>query len=118
MNLHLYIPGLSAHLECCLKGAIFGNVIWYWNQNTSVKDFTNLMSEFAKHLKNRGHEMTEIEKMMLEAAKRIDSGEKSNGKNVRRYRRRTTQRRYMCTSNITHVTFPKPRSERLMKRSS
>jgi hypothetical protein len=27
MNLHLYIPGLSAHPEGCLKGTIFGNAI-------------------------------------------------------------------------------------------
>jgi hypothetical protein len=38
------------------------------------------MSEFANHLKNRGHKMTEIERMMLEAAKRINRGEKSNSK--------------------------------------
>jgi hypothetical protein len=35
------------------------------------------MTKFATHLKNRGHTMTEIEKNMLEAAKRIDSGQRT-----------------------------------------
>jgi hypothetical protein len=38
------------------------------------------VADFAKHLKNRGHEMTEVETMMLEASKRIDNGDKSNSK--------------------------------------
>jgi hypothetical protein len=38
------------------------------------------MSEFAKHQKNRGHKTIEIDRMMLEAAKIIDSGETSNSK--------------------------------------
>jgi hypothetical protein len=38
------------------------------------------MADFAKHLKNRGHEMTQVETMMLEAAKRIDNGGESNSK--------------------------------------
>jgi hypothetical protein len=75
-NLHLYIPGLSTHPNGCLKGTIFGNTIRYWNQNTHITDFTRLMADFALHLKNRGHEMNEIETTMLEAAKRIDSGDK------------------------------------------
>jgi hypothetical protein len=53
MNLHLYIPGLSTHPEDCLKGTIFGNAIRYWNQNTHFGSFTNLMADFAQHLKNR-----------------------------------------------------------------
>jgi hypothetical protein len=78
LNLHLYIPGLSAHPDGCLKGTIFGNAIRYWHQNSHIQNFTKLMSEFATHLQNRGHAMNLIEKIMMEAADRIDSGEMSN----------------------------------------
>jgi hypothetical protein len=80
MNLHLYIPGLSAHPEGCLKGTIFGNTIRYWNQNTHIGSFTNLMADFAQHLENRGHDRLAIKTIMHEAAKRIDNGTQSNNK--------------------------------------
>jgi hypothetical protein len=76
MKLHLYIPVLSAHPEGCLKGTIFGNAIRYCHQNMHIINFTNLMAEFVKHLKNRGHEMMKVQTMMLEASKRIDNGDK------------------------------------------
>jgi hypothetical protein len=103
MNLHLYIPGLSAHPEGCLKGTIFGNAIRYWHQNTHIINFKNLMAEFAKHLKKRGHKMTEVETMMLEAAKRLDNGDKSNSKNRKNYRKQATRKRCTYTGNITLV---------------
>jgi hypothetical protein len=80
MNLHLYIPGLSSHPAGCLKGTIFGDATQYWNQNTHIGSFTNLMDDFAQHLKNRGHDMSAVETIMLEAAKRIDNVIQSNNK--------------------------------------
>jgi hypothetical protein len=80
MNLHLYIPGLSAHPAGCMKGTIFGNTIRYWNQNTNIGSFTQLMADFALHLENRGHDRLAIKTIMHEAAKRIDNGTQSNNK--------------------------------------
>jgi hypothetical protein len=112
-NLHLYIPGISAHPDGCLNGTIFGNAIQYWNQNTHITDFTNLMADHALHLKSRGHEMTEIEATMLEAAKRIDGGEKSNNKKRKEIKNKATQKHYIYTGNITHVILRKTQLERL-----
>jgi hypothetical protein len=55
----------------------------YWNQNTHITDFIKLMADFALHLKNRRHKMIEIEMIMLEASKRIDSGNNSNNNNIK-----------------------------------
>jgi hypothetical protein len=101
MNLHLYIPGLSAYPEGCLNGTILGSAIIYLHQNIHINDFMKLMAEFAKHLKSRGHEMREIETMKLEAAKRIDSGGKSNSKNRNNYKTKATQKHCTHTGNIT-----------------
>jgi hypothetical protein len=90
LNLHLYIPGLSAHPDGCLKCTIFGNAIRYWHQNSHIRNFTKLMSEFAIHLQNRGHAMNLIEKLMMEAAEGIDSGEMSNSNKRKTEMKQTT----------------------------
>jgi hypothetical protein len=67
MNLHLYIPGLVAHPSGCLQGAIYGNALRYWQQNTHITDFMTIMAileNFTTHLKNRGHTMILIERIM------------------------------------------------------
>jgi hypothetical protein len=69
MTLHLYSHGLYAHPNGCLIGTIFGKPLRYWQQKTHISEFKTLMANFATHLKNRGHTMTEIEKNMLVAAK-------------------------------------------------
>jgi hypothetical protein len=96
LSLHLYIPGLSAHPDGCLKGTIFRNAIRYWHQNSHIQNFTKLMSEFATHLQNRGHTMNLIEKIMMETAERIDSGEMSNSsKKINTDMKQTTQTLYV-----------------------
>jgi hypothetical protein len=78
----------------------------------------NLMAEFIKHLKNRGHGITEIETMMLEAAKRIDSGRESNKKKAKSSRKKTAQKIYTYTGNITLATSLKTPSGRRTIRPS
>jgi hypothetical protein len=77
-NLHLYIPALSAHPSGCLKGTIFGNLLRYWNQNSNIFDYRSLVQAFSKHLRARGHNITEIETTMLEAAARIENKSTNN----------------------------------------
>jgi len=38
INLHLYLPPLSAHPTSCIKGLIVGNILGYWKQN-NAKEF-------------------------------------------------------------------------------
>jgi hypothetical protein len=82
-NLHLYIPAMSAHPPGCLKGTIFGNLIRYWNQNSNISDYKSLVQAFSKHLQARGHNITEIDRTMLDAATHIEnkSTEQANGPN-------------------------------------
>jgi hypothetical protein len=74
MNLHIYIPGLSAHPDGCLWGKIQRTLLLA----TKYPHQTALMASFTTHLKNRGHTLTEIESIILEAGKRIDRSEQSN----------------------------------------
>jgi hypothetical protein len=112
MNLHMYIPGLSAHPEGSLKGTIFGNSIPYWNQNTHIGSFTNLMADFDQHPKNRGHDRLAVETIMLEAAKRIDNGTQSNNKLQKEEQKKTTQKHFTYIGSITHVISRKMPSGR------
>jgi hypothetical protein len=49
LNLHLYIPPLSAHPQSCLKGLIAGELRRYWIQN-SPTDFQTLVTKFIERL--------------------------------------------------------------------
>jgi hypothetical protein len=72
-NLRLYIPANSVHPPGCFKGIIFGKIIRYWNQNSNIKDYAELVSKFSHHLQARGHNISEAEAIMLEAASHIDN---------------------------------------------
>jgi hypothetical protein len=39
LNLYLYILPLYAHPHSCIKGLITGEILQYWNQNSTPKDF-------------------------------------------------------------------------------
>jgi hypothetical protein len=79
-NLYLYTPANSAHPPGCFKGIIFGNIIPYWNQNINIKYYTELFSKLSDHLQVTGHDISEVEAMMQEAAAHIDSRQKTNTK--------------------------------------
>jgi hypothetical protein len=81
-NLHLYIPALAAPPLGCLKGTLFGNLIRYWNQNSNISNYRSLVQAFSKHLRARGHNITEIETTMLEAAAHIEN-KSTNNKTIR-----------------------------------
>jgi hypothetical protein len=73
-NLHLYIPATSAHPEACFQGTVMGNVIRYWKQNTSIKDFGQLLTQFAERPCRRGHETREVTEGIKKATTYIDEG--------------------------------------------
>jgi hypothetical protein len=70
----LYIPATSTHPEACFQGTVIGNVIRYWKQNTSIKDFGQLLTQFAEHLCRRGHETRKVTEGIEKATKYIDEG--------------------------------------------
>ena len=71
MNLHLYIPSLSAHPESCLKGLVVGNFLRFQKQNTP-ENFQTLLQNFAIHLHARGHSFETIKFQFTRAAKILD----------------------------------------------
>jgi hypothetical protein len=73
-NLHLYIPATSAHPEACFQGTVMANVIHYWKQNTSIKDFGQLLTQFAERLCRRGHETQKVTEGIEIATTYIDEG--------------------------------------------
>jgi hypothetical protein len=84
-TLHVYIPAMSTHPSGSFKGTIFGNLLHCRNQNFNIADCRTLIQAFSTHLQARGHDVTEIEATMLEAAAHIEnkSNNKSNDKTIR-----------------------------------
>ena len=71
MNLHLFLPPLSAHPTSCIKGLIVGNILQYWKQN-NAKEFISCTADFIQQLINRGHSMKLITPHLHNAAAIID----------------------------------------------
>lgn len=67
MNLHLYIPPLSAHPNGVLKSLIFGNLQRYWIQNSCRRDFISAAASFYGHLLNRGYTRETLTPIFQEA---------------------------------------------------
>jgi hypothetical protein len=67
LNLYLYIPPLSAHPNSCLKGLIKGEMNRYWLQN-NPQDFQILLTKFIERLHARGHTITDLAPVLLQAA--------------------------------------------------
>ena len=55
MNLHLYIPPYSAHPSGLFKSIIYSTIRRYWYQNRTWEDLTNIVTQFYRHLLNRGY---------------------------------------------------------------
>jgi hypothetical protein len=72
LNLHLYIPPLSAHPQSCIKGLIAGEIRRYWIQN-SPNDFQTLVRKFIERLHARGHTVNNLTPLLLQAAATLDS---------------------------------------------
>jgi hypothetical protein len=49
-----------------------GNVICYWKKNTSIKDFMQLLFQFAEHICRRGHETQRVTEGIEKATTYID----------------------------------------------
>jgi hypothetical protein len=54
-NLYLYIPPLSTHPISWFKGLIIEEILRYWQQNTSKKDFITTTQLFVECLLKHGH---------------------------------------------------------------
>ncbi len=72
LNLYLYLPPLSAHPPSCLKGLINGKLCRYWTQNTTHEDFQDVLTKFIARLLDRGHMITALAPMLLQAAACLD----------------------------------------------
>jgi hypothetical protein len=72
LNLHLYIPPLSAHPQSCLKGLISGELRRYWLQN-SPTNFQILVTKFIERLHARGHTVEGLLPLLLQAAATLDN---------------------------------------------
>ena len=73
LNLYLYIPPTSAHPTSCFKGLIVGELLRYWNQNSSSEDFINITNNFILRLLQRGHLLRDITPILQSAASTIDN---------------------------------------------
>ncbi len=72
MNLHLYIPPVSAHLPSCLKGLITGELLHYKKQNNN-EDFVNITTSFLDRIAACGHKLEDLTPRAYEAATAIDN---------------------------------------------
>ena len=71
MNLHLYLPGPSAHPLGCLKGTIFGLLCCYREQNTLHSDYLHFATTLYRHLLARSHRSEDILPIFLQAHRKI-----------------------------------------------
>ena len=71
MNLYLYLQKLSAHPSSALKVLVTGNLISYWEQNSSTDDYIKVARQFANRLLQRGYTIEDISPLFSAAAKRI-----------------------------------------------
>jgi hypothetical protein len=71
MNLYLYISPSSAHPPSCLKGLIMGELRRYWLQN-NPDNFQAILINFITRLLNRGHNITNLTPILIEAARAAD----------------------------------------------
>lgn len=78
MNLFLYLPPHSAHPPGVLKSLVYGNLNRFYRQNSKVEDYIQLVTEFAGHLIARGHDVTSLEPLFMEAANRLDNKNSGN----------------------------------------
>ena len=81
MNLHLYIPPVSEHPPCNIKGTIFSLVRRYLKQNTYLKEFVYFVGLLYYSLILRSWDRPTITDHILEATSRIEKQTPSNAFN-------------------------------------
>jgi hypothetical protein len=76
---YLYIPAKSAHLNGCLNGRTYGNILRYWIQNSHIKDYHQLVSAFAIHAWSEGRNTDKVDHIIfLEAISHIEDENNNN----------------------------------------
>jgi hypothetical protein len=70
-----------------------GNMICYWKQNSSIKDFHKLLAQFAERLCRCGHETQKVTEGIEKATKYIDESLLSQSKSTKSDITRQTLRR-------------------------
>jgi len=76
LNLHLYIPGTSAHPPGMLKGLVFGRLLKYSKQNTDHSDFKFFTVSLFQNLMRRGyrhHQLKDVFNKALEAIRKTST---------------------------------------------
>jgi hypothetical protein len=73
MNLHLYIPPISAHSPKMFHGMIYGQIRRFFLQNSSAEDFKQVVKEFYQHLHKRGYSADFLACTFNEAASKLDN---------------------------------------------
>jgi hypothetical protein len=77
LNLYLYIPPISAHPTSCFKGLIVGELLRYWNQNSSQQDFINITNTFISRLLQQSHLLEDLIPILQSAASTINNANNS-----------------------------------------
>ena len=72
MNLHLYIPGHSAHPPGLLKSLVCGQLLRFWTQNSLTSDYVHHTRAFFNHLIKRGYSREVLQKHFTDAATKLD----------------------------------------------
>jgi hypothetical protein len=72
MNLYLYRPPTSAQPDSILYGLIYGTLHRYFWQNSDRSWFDHFVGLFYKRLQERGHNASNLTRLFLRAASRVD----------------------------------------------
>jgi hypothetical protein len=72
MNLYLYRPPSSAQPPSILYGLIYGTLHRYFWQNSYQHDFERFATYLFQNLEARGHASSNLAKLFLKAAHRVD----------------------------------------------
>jgi hypothetical protein len=72
MNLYLYRPPSSAQPPSILYGLIYGSLHRYFWQNSNKRDFERFATLLFHRLQARGHASSNLSKLFLKAAHRVD----------------------------------------------
>ena len=71
LNLHLYLPALSAHPPGTLKSLIVGFIRRYWLMNTSITDYNKQVTLLATRLSQRGYTKATIDSAIMKASELV-----------------------------------------------
>jgi hypothetical protein len=78
LNLHLYIPFVSAHVPSVLKSLVHGQLLRFWQQNSRREDYVHFASSFYGHLLQRGYSRDVLDQQFHEAAAKLSARPNTN----------------------------------------